>query len=289
MQMTEQVSNLDQLKPGRHDRSLRGFLAEPLVHFLVLAGLLFVAQAMWSTDTREEIIVDLATQEFLIKQQQDLRLKTLSPAEKRQAIDAHIEDELLVRAARSRGFNNSARIRRLLIQNMRYFIASDPGTPSEEVLRGYFKAHRARFDRPAVVTYDHVFHKGLGSVPSGLLAKLNGGDDHTKLGDFTSSARPSIPRAGQKAIVGWFGAKEAARILNIKDEKWHGPFNSRQGVHYLRVAERFPARPSDFATAKNWVEGEWRLAHQRQAIKTELAKIRKSYRIDIEKPAEDGK
>lgn len=96
---------------------------EPLVHFLGLAALLFVAHAVFLDDDKEVITIDIATQEFLIKQQEDLLLRLLSVEEKAEAIESFIDDEILVREARRKGLDNSSRIRRLLIQNMHFFAA----------------------------------------------------------------------------------------------------------------------------------------------------------------------
>ena len=93
---------------------------EPLVHFLVVAALLFVASASFSEDDRDVIFVDTATQEYLIQQQQDLLLRNMTDSEKQQAIESFIDDEILVREARKRGFENNSRIRSLLTQNMRF-------------------------------------------------------------------------------------------------------------------------------------------------------------------------
>ena len=48
---------------------------EPLVHFVVAAGLLFLVSALWSGDAREVIRVDKATRDFLINQRAELLLQ----------------------------------------------------------------------------------------------------------------------------------------------------------------------------------------------------------------------
>ena len=122
-------------------RSLKRFWLtirdEPLIHFALLAALLFVAQALWAQDDREVISVDIATQDFLIKQKEDLLLRPLTAEEKEEVIASYVEDEMLVREARRRGFNNSSRVRALLIQNMRYFYSSDLAAPDESELRAF--------------------------------------------------------------------------------------------------------------------------------------------------------
>lgn len=88
---------------------------EPLVHFLGLAALLFVANAVFSGEDREVITVDVATQEYLVQQRQDLLLRDMTDEEKAAVVESFIEEEILVREARKRGLENGARIRALLV------------------------------------------------------------------------------------------------------------------------------------------------------------------------------
>lgn len=80
---------------------------------MALAGLLFLASALWAGGAREAIRVDKATQDFLIKQRAELLLRPLTPEEKKQVVDDFIVEEILVREAKKRGLDNS-------IHRMRY-------------------------------------------------------------------------------------------------------------------------------------------------------------------------
>lgn len=256
---------------------------EPLIHFAILAALLFVAQALWARDDREVVIVDIPTQDFLIKQKEDLLLRPLSAEEKDEAIASYVEDEMLVREARRRGFNNSSRVRALLIQNMRYFYSRDLAAPSESELRAYYEANADRFLVPETLTLDHVFFDDEKLIPNDLRDRLNKSADHTKLG----SSKVGIPYgsrirgATRSALAKTFGANEAHRILSISDDKWHGPFESPQGFHFLRIAERKPAVHPSFESAKKWIETDWRIVQQRKALEDELKKIGEQYKVEI--------
>ena len=105
--------------------AFRRFIREPLVHFLTIAVLLFVLNAVFSVDDREVITVDVAAQEFLVQRRQELLLRPMTDEEKTEVVQDFIEAEILVREARKRGFENNSRIRSLLIQNMRFFMTSE--------------------------------------------------------------------------------------------------------------------------------------------------------------------
>ena len=112
---------------------------EPLVHFIALAGLLFLASALWSGGVREAIRVDKATQDFLIKQRSDLLLRPLTLEEEQQVVEDFVEEEILVREAKKRGLENSSRIRRLMVQNMRFLLSGDLAKPTQSELRSFFE------------------------------------------------------------------------------------------------------------------------------------------------------
>ncbi len=180
-------------------RRFWGFVSrEPLVHFIVLAGILFAANGLWSGSAREQIVVDRATQDFLMQQQQDLLLRDLTLEEKQAVIDTFIEEEILVREAYKQGFDKSGRVRSLLLQNMRFFLSRDLPQPTEADLMAYFAENKDRFTRPASLTLDHVFFGDPDEVPAEALKHLRNGGDPRLLDDDTPEIQRRIARAGQK-------------------------------------------------------------------------------------------
>lgn len=260
---------------------------EPLVHFLGIAVLLFVANTVFSGDERETIVVDWSTQQFLIQQQEDLLLRPLSEQDKQEIIDNFVEEEIFVREARKRGFDSSSRIRTLLIQNMRFFISSDVPAPTEEDLRRYFEDNADKFATTPTVSYDHVLFVDPDAVPEGTLEQLRSGVDHTRMGDADNLISKRLVQINQRRVAATFGPQVAPEVLAIADDEWHGPFLSGQGAHFLRVAERHPARRPAFEEIENWIDGEWTLTKSRELIDTELENLMQSYRVEIIGPGEE--
>lgn len=263
---------------------------EPLVHFVALAALLFLASALWSGSAREAISVDKATQDFLIKQQSDLRLRPLTPEEEKQVVEDFIEEEILVREAKKRGLDSSSRIRRLLVQNMRLLLSSDMAEPTPEQLRTFFEENKERYESPPTLTLDHFFFADPDQAPARALAQLQAGADHTAMGDFNSFIGRKVAAVSKRELVGLFGPEAARQILAIDDDDWHGPIVSPRGAHFIRVAERNPAKLPSFDQATSWIEGEWAVTKQRELLDRELSSMRPNYQIIIEPrgPASDG-
>ncbi len=271
-------------RPNDSSRDLgRTLRNEPLLHFLGIAALLFGASTLFSTDEREVISVDIATQEYLIQQQQDLLLRDMTDSEKRQAIESFIDDEILVREARKRGFENSSRIRTLLTQNMRFFITGNLPEPTDADLRAYFDANIERFETRPSVTFDHVIFNDPGAIAADTLSLLRDGADHRTVGD-TSPMTARLIKLNERQIVASFGRTEAPRVLAIDDDRWHGPFTSLGGAHFLRITERHPGTRPTFEDAQTWIRQDWQLTKSREAVERELLAMRENYRIDVEKP-----
>ena len=256
-------------------------LREPLVHFLGVAALLFVLNAVFVGDQREVIRIEAETQQYLIEQQQELLLRPLTADEQEQLINDFVDDEVLAREGRKRGFDDSSRIRTLLIQNMRFFIASDFPQPTEDSLRAFYTANPDRFETTPSVTYDHVLFQDVETAPAGTLEALRGGADHRTIGDASSLLSARLIKVDQRAVVGTFGVDTAREVLAIDDEEWHGPYQSARGVHFLRVTARHPAMLPAYEDIENWVETEWYAEQREQIMNRELSSMRSNYKIEI--------
>lgn len=257
------------------------------MHFIGFAALLFVANTLFSGDEREVITVDFATQEYLIQQRQDLHLRDMTDEEKAEVVQDFIEGEILVREARKRGFENSSRIRFLLIQNMRFFMAREIPDPTEEDLRAFFDENIERFETEPTITYDHVLFSDPDTVPADTLEVLRAGADYLSIGD-TNVFTAKLASAGEQQIVATFGREQAPGILSIDDDQWHGPFTSPNGAHFMRVSERHPGMRYTYEVAKNWLEQEWLMTRRREIVERELAIMRENYRIEVLQPGPEA-
>ena len=116
---------------GNNKSPVARWLREPLLHFAVLAGLLFVIDYWASERQRDEIVVSQQTIDYLIKQREDLELRQLAAEERQDTIDQFIEDEILYAEAYKRGLDRGdSRMRRNLILKMRGLLAGEISEPT---------------------------------------------------------------------------------------------------------------------------------------------------------------
>ena len=253
------------------------------MHFFVLAGLLFAVEQYFAAGQRTPIVIDQATADYLIRQREDLELRTLSAAERADTIDAYVEDEILYNEAYRRGLDRGdSRMRRNMILKMRGLLTGDLDEPTEAELEAYFEANRERFRRPERLDLDHVHYRDPGAVPEDLVDMLNEGLDPATVGDDGLQFSRRMPGITRRYLSGTFGPEVARNVLAIEDDGWHGPFESAQGAHLFRVRGRAPAEEAAFETVRQYLQGDWLMADSRKVIRSEVDGLMSDYAVRIE-------
>ena len=265
-------------------RSLGNWLLrEPLVHFFLLAAALFGVDFLFSASQKTRIVIDRQTAEYLVRQQEDLELRTLSEQEREETIQAYVEDEILYNEAYRRGLDRGdSRMRRNLILKMRGLLTGDLGEPTETELKQFFEAHRDRFSRSASFSLEHVYFERVDEVPDTLLEQLNGKADSTPGGVDSSGLVRQMSGMTQHAIAGAFGPVAAREIVEIEDARWHGPLESPDGVHFVRVVGRTPEVKASYESVQQYLRGDWLMDRSRSAIRSEVERLRDDYEILVE-------
>jgi hypothetical protein len=256
-------------------------LREPLAHFLAFAALLFVAYHLLTPTARESIVIERASIEELVRQQEELLARPLSDEERRTIVASAIDDEVLLREAYRRGLDRDAVVRQHLVQKMRFILGEDEREPTEAELRAYLEANRERYRAPPTVTLDHVFYADPAKVPGDLMPRLANDADIDGLGDPLFMLGNRLPDYSLRDLIGLMGPEVARRVFELPDGAWHGPMQSGRGVHFVRVAARHPPSMPSFEELDSYLRQDWMLDQQRRAIADKLAELRQNYRIVV--------
>jgi hypothetical protein len=173
-----------------------------------------------------------------------------------------------------------------MILKMRGLLIGDIREPTDSELRAWFEANRDDFTRPATISLDHVFYSNSTQVPQALLQKLQAGANHRDFGEILLGMGPAINAVRQQRLAGLFGPDAARGIVAMDDDQWHGPFDSVQGIHFVRITERTPAALPNYEQIKSYLEAEWAVTESRKLINQEVERIRDRYEVVIEVDSE---
>jgi hypothetical protein len=119
---------------------------EPLVHFALGGGLIFLASGLWASPEPDAIVVSPEMARGLADQRSQQLGRPLTAPERAAVVDEYIDEEVLVREAYKQGVDRTdGPIRERLADKMRLLLGREPPMPTREQLESYLKANRARF------------------------------------------------------------------------------------------------------------------------------------------------
>ena len=130
---------------------IKKYLQEPLLHFLVLGGLIFLFYFYTNdgfTQEEQRIIIPQAKVDQLVYIWQKKQMRTPSEAELQQIIDGEVYNEIMSREAVKLGLEREdGVIRRRLVQKMSFVFAdlSALVEPSDAELKTYLDQHKDAF------------------------------------------------------------------------------------------------------------------------------------------------
>jgi parvulin-like peptidyl-prolyl cis-trans isomerase-like protein len=268
------------------------FLREPLVHFLLLGGLIFLLFTLLA-DPRpdpgpgDRILVQPDRIEQLAASFEAVWRRPPTDDERRALIDDFVREEIYYREALALGLDrNDAMVRRRLRQKMEFL--TDSGAellePGEDELQAHLLANEQTFARSPLVAFQQVY---LGQTPdpqtiAQTLSSLQSDPaaDPATLGERTrlpAELRLSPP----DAIDGVFGPDFFTHIAGLPPKQWAGPIQSAYGVHLIRILDSEPARLPPLQDVYDAVLLDWKATKALEIRELYYARLRDRFVVEI--------
>ena len=271
---------------------MRQLLREPLVHFIVVALLVFAGHAAWTSHVAARIATITVTQEDMQSMAALYASESgvlPSQADMAAMVSDKIRDEALSREARRLGLDaGDTIIERRLAQKMSFMVSdlADTPAPDETTLRAWYDAHTDAYTAPPSVTFEHVF----------LSTDRTDADTTTFLNTLNAPSPPDWHSLGDPFIlqraygdlpfretVRLFGTDFATALFALDaSDAWQGPVRSALGLHLVHLVAKDEGSLRRFEEVRSRVEADWRDDALRTANETAIANIIKRYRIRIE-------
>ena len=267
-------------------------LREPLLHFLLLGGVLFAifgrGESTAAVDNRQ-IVVSQADIERLAAGFSRTWHRPPAADELQAQIQDYIREQVLYRTALTLGLDkDDTIIRRRLRQKMEFLFEDTVATPQEAELRGYLQDHADKFRTQPLISFRQVFvaqsrgdnaevdaKRILARLGSGALDGANEGDA-LLLGDRFS-------RTPLDQVASLFGESFAEAVGQATPGSWVGPLRSGYGWHLVLVRAVEPAVLPPFDQIRSAVEREWFAERRAAAQATQFKALLAAYHVVIEK------
>jgi len=227
-------------------------LREPTLHFAVIAATLFGISFVTQSLRRPVVDVDRAAVERRIEQLERARGSSLPRLERQLAEAAYIDEQILAREARVRGFDDDERIRGILSQKMLHVLSGEVPQPTDAELRAYYEENRGRYGRDPAVTVDVA----------------------------APDARTVLRAVTQGELTWSFGDATARLVFAAPRGKWVGPHQSARGERWFRVIERTAATEGpSLDTIREQVRFDWMAQKEEALLRARVAELRKRYAV----------
>lgn len=271
----------------------RGWLREPLVHFL-LAGLAVFLLAAWRGEE-----VDPASRTIAVNADQVARLsatwqQTWQRPPTREELDGlirdHIKEEVYYREAKRLGLDEDDAIIRRRLRSKMAFLASaeaESAAPGDAELQAWLDRSPARYAADTAYSFDQIYLGPDGpeavKKAAAIIDSLKTFENWMMLGE-----RISLPafreKASAKDIARDFGDEFSAALSGMKPGDWTGPVPSGFGAHLVRLRAVRAAAPPKLADVRQAVENDWRAATQKEREERAFKTLLDGYAVTIATP-----
>jgi PPIC-type PPIASE domain len=264
---------------------MKSWLKEPLLHFLVVGGLLFAAYALLNrgeVGTPQTIRITAAEINWIKETWTRQWQRPPTEDEMRGLAAGHLRETLLAREAKDVGLGeNDTVIRRRLAQKMEFLVQDTARIkePGDEELRKFHSINADRYRSPARASFQQIFFKTEAAAQKGLTQLANRRPE--ELGDPSMLERTHVDTEMQ-AVSSQFGDRFSRQIFSLEAGKWHGPVPSSYGYHLVKIDAFAATGPQAFETVRQQVLIDWQRDQQARAEARFLAALQKKYNVVID-------
>lgn len=271
--------------------NVRQFLREPLLHFLLIGGLLFLAYRVLNPDERSDdtIVIDAARTAALENQFQRLWQRPPTRHELDGLIDSFVREEIYFREGLSLGLDRDDPVVRRRVSQKMAFLAEDvtPQEANDSELQQWLDEHADKYAVEARYSLEQVYfdptrHRSLEADIARARRSLEQTPSTSRsLGDRTML--PASVAAMTLTDVGnTFGSQFAAALAELPVGSWSGPVTSGFGVHLVRIDLRDDKRKPQLNEVRQQVERDFLYARAQEEGERSYQKLRANYVVRIE-------
>lgn len=263
-------------------RGAPAWLREPLLHFILLGGLLFAIDHLFAgrEDDPRVIVVDAAVDAQAIQVFKEARGHEPSEEELFALRRVWLDNEVLYREGMALGLDRGDKaIRERVIFKALSMVDANVKKPEidEAGLRQWFEEHRARYDEPARYDFEEavIAGKRADDVVRSFADALNAGNP----GDLEAGLRVFTHRPHEN-IVQSYGAEFAAALEASPPGEWRA-LPSKDGLRVMRLKSSSPPRPAVFEDLGGIVYQDWTDAVMSEQRSEAVRALARKYTVKV--------
>ncbi len=281
---------------GSLSTTIKHWLREPLLHFLLTGALLFgiyswMNRGRMGIEPSKQIVVTLDDLRVMDAYFESQWHRPPTPVEFQAMVEDKIREEVLYREGLAMGLDKDDTIVKRRMAQKVQFLAEDVAAahePSTAELKAWFDKNTEKFALPSRYSFRHIYFspdkrgKNAQANAAQALTKISGQPEDSKLAaslgdnfmfqDYYGDRAPS-------AIAKEFGPQFAVALEKIKPGSWQGPVESGYGWHLVFVDTLIPGRIPAFEEMEPDVKTAWLAEQKSTAWQKAYADMRAKYSV----------
>jgi hypothetical protein len=271
------------------------WLKEPLIHFLLLGALIFVAYNQVAGKGTEpgEIYISRGQQENLLNTFARTWQRPPTPDEFQGLLKDYVRQEIAYRESQAMGLDKDDIVIRRRLRQKLELLAEDIASlaaPADPDLQTYLETHAEEFAVEPRLTLRQVYfsrdRRGADAEQDALqllqrIATDGPDGDFEQFGD--PLPLPSEMRGMRESeIARLFGTVFTDGLQGLESGRWAGPVESGFGLHLVFIEAREAGRTPELAEVREAVQREWLSQRRREAVDSMYERLAENYTIEIQ-------
>ena len=266
------------------------FLANPLLHFLVIGSVIFglyESVPSRAVEVPKQIVIDKYELRRLAALWQGQWRRPPTADEFSQLVEDRVREEVFYRAALELGLDqNDVLVRRRLSEKLEVALSNvaAPATFSEDELYEYYQKNSSSYQTPVEITLEHRFYS---FDHSDSLERANAAVANNAVPDDDPFHAPKrLELQSRERLERIFGNGMVEAVLDQLQSdgmlnQWFGPIPSAFGMHAVKVIEYHAAELLPFADVKQRVSEELRRDYVARASDDRYKQMLNSYKVEV--------
>lgn len=254
---------------------------EPLLHFALLGGMIFAADAALHPAAKDEkvITVTKALRQSFIESFDEDKERTPSDDQLQKRIDAWVASEILYREGKALAVDRGDEMIRDRIAFKMQLLIFDQiriSKPTEEQLQAWFAENHARFDEPERVSF-YITPPTDQTTAQRQLEDIVQQHESAELQQQTRAilARPVASLAAS------FGEDFRDALLSMPQEQWK-VLHSKEGWHVARLDSRREGALASLEKVRDEAARIWQTEETRKLAWEAVKRLKASYQVRYE-------
>jgi hypothetical protein len=271
-------------------------LREPLLHFLLLGGALFLVfqqisdETFTAKDQLEEIVVTEGRIQSLQLGFEKVWQRPPTQGELDGLVENFVREEVLYREALAMGLDRDDPIVRRRLQQKIEFLSEDLAgleQPDDATLQTFLNANSEAYRQPSRFSFRQIYinasQRGQRAESDAieLLAKLRTQKVETVVAGDSLMLKHQFIDETERDIERTLGRQFLTALRETPVGGWQGPIVSGFGLHLVKISERFDGEIPDLDSVRDAVFRDWSSEKRKQTNELFYTTLRKRYRVIV--------